>query len=94
MYASELKFPPEDLTWLYAPAEDLVFDDLPSMDEAIRTAPDATTPTLAAGQSSYTQPITIRLPRWLVTELKKKATGAGEKYQTYINLILAQHAVS
>ena len=92
MYADELTFPPEDLAWLNAPIEDLVFADTPDIDTLLRTAPAAMSPPMQAGQSSYTQPITIRIPRWLVAELKKKATERGEKYQTYINLILAQHA--
>jgi hypothetical protein len=92
MYADELTFSPEDLSWLDAPLQDLVFEDLPSIDEILQINPMTLSVPLPAGQSTYTQSVTIRFPRWLVAALKKQAIERGEKYQTYINLILAQHA--
>lgn len=95
MYIEELVFAPEELEMPDIPFRELVLEDLPSIDEVLRINPVvmATQP-LTAGQSAYTQSITIRIPHWVLAELKKKAVGAGEKYQTYVNLILAQHAVS
>lgn len=94
MYTDELIFPPEDLTWLDAPLQDLVFEELPSIDETLRNNPLTLSAPLAAGQSLYTERISIRINRGVLAEIKKRAAQHGERYQTFINLLLAQHAAS
>lgn len=94
MYIEELKFTPDEMEMPDIPFEELMFEDVPSINALFRTTPTAVSQALTEGQSSYTQSVTIRLPRWLLAALKKEATERGEKYQTYINLILSQHAAS
>lgn len=75
------------------PCEDLVFEDLPSIDEVLRSNPMVTlSPLPTVGQTLYSERISIRIPRWLLEEIKKRAAAEGEKYQTFMNSILAQYA--
>ncbi len=94
MYVDELIFPPEDLSWLDAPVGELVFEDTPSIDEILRNNPVTLSAPLPVGQSTYTQSVTIRINRGVLAEIKKRAAAHGEKYQTFINSLLAQHAAS
>lgn len=97
LIAQALEIPFVDLD---IPLEELVFEDLPSMDEVLErnqvlNVNEVTlSPPQTAGQTPYTERISIRIPRWLLAELRRKAAERGLPYQTFINEVLAQHAVS
>ena len=93
MYADELTFPPEDLSWLDAPLQDLVFEDTHDFDEILRVNPMTLSPPQTAGHSTYTQPITIRIPHWVLASLRQKAVERGLPYQSLINQVLVQHVL-
>jgi hypothetical protein len=88
---TDLDIPFEDMN---IPYEEMVFEDLPDIDELLRTTPTVISPPPTAGQTLFSERITIRINRGVLAELKKRAAEQGEKYQTYINLILAQHTGS
>ena len=96
MHTEELSIPDLDVFFvdLDIPFEELRFDDLPSIDEILKASPITLSPPLTAGQTPYSERICIRVNRGVLYELKKRAEARGERYQTYINQILAQHAAS
>lgn len=94
MYIDELRFAPEDLAWMDLPIEELLIEDLPSMEEVLRTTSTVISPPPTAGQTTFSERITIRINHSVLAELKKQAAVQGLRYQTYLNSILAQHAAT
>lgn len=96
MHNDDLAPPDLDIPFsdLNIPFVKLELDDLPSIDEVLKTSQATLSPPSTVGQTLYSERISIRIPRWILAEIKKRAATEGEKYQTYINLILSQHARS
>lgn len=91
MHTDELNLPLIDPE-LDIPFEELALDDLPSLEEVLRISPTVLSSPPTAAQTLFSQRISIRINHGVLVELKKRAAAVGEKYQTYINQILAQHA--
>jgi predicted DNA binding CopG/RHH family protein len=94
MHTEDFRIPELDIPFveLDIPFVELEFEDLPSIDEILKVSPVKLSPPLTAGQTHYSERICIRVNRGILAELKKRAEARGERYQTYINQILAQHA--
>lgn len=73
---------------------EFVFEEMPEVDDLLSATPTVPWVAMTAGQTLFSERISIRIPRWLLLEIKKRAAASGERYQTYINLILAQHAAT
>jgi predicted DNA binding CopG/RHH family protein len=54
--------------------------------------PVVLSPPLTINQTLFTERICIRINRGVLAELKKRAAEQGMRYQTFINLLLAQDA--
>ena len=76
------------------PLIEFVFEEMPEVDDSLSATPTVPWVPMTAGQTLFSERISIRIPRWLLLEIKKRAAASGEKYQTYINQILAIHAGS
>ncbi len=87
MYFDDLDLPELDLPIVW-----MEFEDGPSIDELLRTAPAVLSPPPKAGQTAFSERICIRINSGILAELKKRAAEQGVRYQTFINQILAQHA--
>lgn len=96
MHTDDLILPEPHLPFeeMDIPFVDMIFDDLPDIDELLRTSPTTIWEPMTAGQTLFSQRISIRIPRGVLLEIKKRAAANGERYQTYINQILAIHAGS
>jgi len=100
MHTVELNIPDLDLDFnllvddLDIQADELEFEDQPSMEEVLREFPVMLSPPPTAGQTLFSERISIRINRSVLAELKKRAAAVGMRYQTFINLLLAQHASS
>jgi len=76
------------------PDLELVLEDLPSLEEVLRDNPVTLSPPPTAAQTLFSNRICIRVPRWVLAEIKKRAAAQGEKYQTLINQLLAQYVAA
>lgn len=76
------------------PFQELELDELPSIDEVLRASPVTPSPPLTINQTLFTDRICIRINRAVLATLKQKAAERGVRYQTFINLLLAQQAAS
>lgn len=91
MHTEELNLPDPDLV-VDDPA--LVLEDLPSMEEVLRTSRVTLSPPLTINQTTFTDRICIRINRAVLATLKQRAEARGLRYQTFINQLLAQQAAS
>lgn len=96
MHTANLTVPDLDIPFvgLDVPFVELELEDLPCIDEVLKTSQVALSPPLKVGATLYSERISIRINRGILSELKKRAAAEGVRYQTYINLLLAQHAAS
>lgn len=95
MHTEDPSIPDPDIPFvdLNLPFVELDLEDTPDMDEVLKTSPRvAISQPLTASQTTFSQRISIRIPRSVLATTRKKAAALGMPYQTYINLILAQHA--
>lgn len=74
--------------------EELILEDLPSMDEVLKNSQAMFSLQPTAGQTPYSERICIRINRGVLAEIKKRAEARGVRYQTFINLLLTQCAAS
>jgi len=96
MHTDHLTLPEPHLPFeeMDIPFVEMVFEDMPDIDELLRTTPTVLSAPMTSGQTLFSQRITIRINHGVLLEIKKRAAAAGERYQTYINHILAIHAGS
>lgn len=96
MYTEELTVPDLDIPFIDMdiPFVELELDDLPSIDKVLRNNPVTLSAPLNEGQTTYSERISIRIPRGILAAMRKQAAARGMPYQTFINLLLAQHAAS
>ncbi len=94
MHTTELNIPGLDLDLpsddLDIQFEELELEDLPSMEEVLREFPVMLSPPPTAGQTLFSERISIRINRSVLAELKKRAAAVGMRYQTFINLLLTE----
>ena len=89
MHPDSLTVPDLDI-----PFAELELEDLPTIDELLRDSPVTLSPPPTAGQTTFTERICIRINRGVLDELKRQAAEQGTRYQTFINLILAERAAA
>ncbi len=88
MYAGTLNLPDLDIPF---EALGLELEDLPTLDELLRI-PAVLSPPLTVNQTLFSERICIRINRGVLAELKRRAAEKGMRYQTFINMLLAQQA--
>lgn len=91
MHAEELDLPELELA---VDDPELILEDLPSIEEVLRTSPVTISPPLKINQTPFTERICIRINRSVLATLKQQAADKGERYQTFINLLLAQQVAT
>lgn len=86
MHIDDSNIPDLDL-----PDVELVFDELPSLEEVLRASPSvAVSPPLTKSRTLFSERICIRINRSVLDSIKHQASRYGMPYQTYINLLLAK----
>ncbi|WP_305074376.1 hypothetical protein [Propionivibrio sp.] len=93
MHTEELTIPDLDLPFvdLDIPEQELVLEELPGT-EVLLSSRVVLSPPLTINQTLFSERICIRINRSVLSTLKKQAAEQGVRYQTFINLLLAQHA--
>ena len=71
------------------PDLELNLDESPHPDDAALMSSVTLSPPLTINQTTYSEKISIRIPRSILATLKQRAKEHGMKYQTFINMILA-----
>ena len=82
-----------DLDILF-PVLELELDDIPDADESLFASPVTLSAPLTINQTLYSERICIRINKAVLAILKQKAAERGTRYQTFINMLLAQHAAT